>query len=66
MNKEFNLKGATDVELKAFVYDQMKIIEQAQNNIRIMNQELNQRNESIPKDNGKVKEKKEEVKNARL
>jgi outer membrane protein TolC len=42
------LTDLTVVELKALAYDQMAQLELAQNNLRIINQELNRRINSVP------------------
>lgn len=48
------LKDYSELELKAFVYDDMARIEVSQNNIKIVNQEL-QRRASLPKGETKTK-----------
>lgn len=40
---QVNLSQLTETQLKAFAYDEMSKIEMAQNNLRILNQELTRR-----------------------
>lgn len=42
-NNQVNLSQLTETQLKAFAYDEMGKIEMAQNNLRILNQELTRR-----------------------
>lgn len=41
--KQFVLENATEIELKAMAYDQLALIEQAQANLRAINEELRKR-----------------------
>ena len=48
MNTQINTDTASLIELKAAVYDQMVVVEQAQNNIKILNAEIAKRNQAGP------------------
>ena len=44
---QINLSQVSDIQLKAFAYDELGKIEMAQNNLRIINQELASRSKTI-------------------
>ena len=52
-----NLQTMTKVELQSLAYEQLVIIEQSQNNLKIINQEIQQRNQNP------VTEHKKEIEN---
>jgi hypothetical protein len=54
---QLNLSQVSEIQLKAFAYDELGKIEMAQSNLRILNQELNNRAKSVAADpsiNGSV------------
>jgi hypothetical protein len=53
MNETFDIKKLSDVEIKALAYDELAKVELAQNNLRVLNQELAVRAAEAAKKNSK-------------